>query len=187
MFILGSKSPRRKALLEDLGIQFSVRSIDIDESYPDTLQPEEVPQYVAQTKADAFTDLNSDDTLLTADTVVIVDGKILGKPADRDEAISMLNMLQGRTHTVVTAICLRRRDMKVTFSDTTKVHVTLLPQKDILHYVDTFKPYDKAGAYGIQEWFGHIAIDRIEGSFFNVMGLPTHIVYKAIKALDSLK
>ncbi|MCQ2344169.1 MAG: Maf family nucleotide pyrophosphatase [Paludibacteraceae bacterium] len=187
MFILGSKSPRRKALLEGLDIKFSVRTIDTDETYPETLQPEEVPMYIAQLKADAFDDLADGDTLLTADTVVIVDGKILGKPADRDEAIKMLKMLQGRTHTVVTGICFKQQQKKIAFSDKSIVHVAKISQKDIEYYVDTYKPYDKAGAYGIQEWFGYVAIDRVEGSFFNVMGLPTHIVYKVINALDSLK
>lgn len=187
MFILGSKSPRRKALLEGLDIDFVVRTIDVDETYPDTLQPEEVPQYIAQLKADAFNDLADDDTLLTADTVVIVDGKILGKPANREEAIEMLNMIQGRMHTVVTGICLKQKSKNVTFRDITQVHVTALSKRDIEYYVDKYKPYDKAGAYGIQEWFGYIAIDYIEGSFFNVMGLPTHIVHTAMRALDSIK
>ncbi|MBQ0007609.1 MAG: septum formation protein Maf [bacterium] len=187
MLILGSKSPRRKALLEGLDIQFTVRTIDIDETYPETLQSEEVPLYIAKMKADAFCDLTKEDTLLTADTVVIVDGKILGKPADREEAIAMLQSLQNRTHTVVTGICLRRQDKIIKLKDITKVHVSTLSTNEIEYYVDTYKPYDKAGAYGIQEWFGYIAIDHIEGSYFNVMGLPTHIVYKAIKSLDSSK
>ena len=180
MVVLGSKSPRRQELLRGLDIPFIVRTKDTDESYPSDLQAEWVPEYIARLKAAAFYDLNADDVLVTADTVVIVDGKIYGKPHSRDEACGMLRVLAGRTHEVVTGVCIRRGDDVRSFSDLTKVHFAELTDREIEYYVDKYRPFDKAGSYGVQEWIGYVAVDWIEGSFYNVMGLPVHKVYEKI-------
>lgn len=183
MIILGSKSPRRQELLRGLGIEFEVRVMDTDESYPDSISAHEVPEYIARLKADAFTDLAPSDTLITADTVVIADGKIFGKPHSREEAFAMLRLLQNRSHQVITGVCIRHRKKTISFSDETIVHFSALSDEEIYHYIDVYRPYDKAGAYGIQEWIGYVAAESIEGSYFNVMGFPIHKVYKALKEL----
>lgn len=183
MIVLGSKSPRRQELLRGLGIEFEVRTKDTDESYPSTLQAHDVPEYIAKLKATAFADLSADDTLITADTVVIVDGTIYGKPHTRQEAFEMLKRLQDHTHQVVTGVCIRHGERTILFSDETIVHFCPMNDDEIYYYIDNYHPYDKAGAYGIQEWIGYVAVDRMEGSYFNVMGLPIHKVYQALKTI----
>jgi len=181
MLILGSKSPRRQELLGGLNIPFEVRTKETDESYPASLPSHEVPEYIAKLKAAAFADLSAEDTLVTADTVVIVGDEILGKPHTREEAITMLRKLQNRTHQVVTGVCIRHGEKQISFSDETIVHFTALTDDEIAYYIDNYRPYDKAGAYGVQEWIGYVAVDSMEGSYFNVMGLPIHKVYQALK------
>lgn len=181
MIVLGSKSPRRQELLRGLGIEFEVRTRETDESYPATLAAHDVPEYIAGIKSMAFADLSAEDTLITADTVVIVDGKIFGKPHSREEAVEMLRALSGRNHQVVTGVCVRKGEKRISFSEETLVHFCPLTDEEIAYYVDNYRPYDKAGAYGVQEWIGYIAVDRMEGSYFNVMGLPIHKVYQALK------
>jgi septum formation protein len=180
--VLASKSPRRVQLLEGLGVPFDVRTREVNEQFPPHLRGEEIPLYLAKLKADAFADTMQDDELvITADTVVWVNDHVLNKPADENEAMDMLRELSGRTHTVYTAVCLSSRSRTHSFFDAT--HVSFVPLGDelIRHYVDTCRPFDKAGAYGAQEMIGYIAIDRIEGSYFNVMGLPIHKLFAALR------
>lgn len=162
-------------------------SRDVDEVYPETLPKEEVPVFLSQLKAKAYKeDLTSaEDVLITADTVVILDGMILGKPHSREEAIGMLSEMQGKTHKVVTGVTLTTQAGSTSFSQLTEVEFDTLTEEEILYYVDKFHPYDKAGAYGIQEWIGAAAIIGIKGSFYNVMGLPIHALYKELKKLQS--
>ena len=181
--ILASNSPRRKELLAGLGLEFEVRVMSgIDESYPDDLSAEEIPQYISQQKAESY-QLTTDEVLITADTIVYLDGEVLGKPTDRESAIQMLQMLSGRTHLVVTGVTLRTTGWQHTFSCVTKVTFATLTPQEIVYYVDTFLPMDKAGAYGIQEWIGYIGVTSIEGSYFNVMGLPVQRLYTELKKL----
>lgn len=177
--ILGSNSPRRKALLSGLDIPFEVRAIpDIDESYPASLHETEIPVFVARKKAEAYTSsLTADQLLITADTIVWVDGHMLGKPKDRADAIRMLNILSGKAHDVITGVCLITKRQSVSFFVLSTVYFAPIREEDIVYYVDHYKPYDKAGAYGIQEWIGYVAVEKIEGSFYNVMGLPIQRVY----------
>lgn len=177
---LGSGSPRRMQLLKDLGLHFRVMPLTFDESYPSELQVQNIAAYLAEKKADAYTQLKSQELLLTADTIVAYDEKILGKPTDKKHAVQMLNELSGKTHNVITGVCIKTNARKELFSTQTKVTFDLLQPSEINHYVDTYKPYDKAGAYGIQEWFGLIAVKNIEGSYFNVMGLPVQQLYKKL-------
>lgn len=183
MIILGSKSPRRQELLAGLGIEFEVRTKETDESYPSTLEAHEVPEHIANLKAAAFAELSDEDTLITADTVVIAEGRIFGKPHSREEAKEMLHTLSSRTHQVITGVCIRHGKKSISFSDETLVHFSPLTDDEIDFYIDNYRPYDKAGAYGVQEWIGYIAVDRMEGSYFNVMGLPIHKVYQALKSI----
>lgn len=179
--ILGSGSPRRKELLKSLGLEFTINTKDIVEDYPKYLHGSEITNYIAELKASAFIDdLKEDDLLITADTVVRIHGKILGKPKDRDDAIAMLQELSNTAHEVITSICFTSLDKQRTFHDATIVHFRELTQEEIEFYIDTFKPFDKAGAYGIQEWIGLIAITKINGSYYNVVGFPVHKFYKEI-------
>jgi septum formation protein len=180
--ILASGSPRRKQLLEQLGLPFSVEVRQVDESFPEGLTPDEVAEYISRLKADAFRekDMGDRELVITADTVVTLDEHILGKPVDREDALRILNMLSGHTHQVITGVTIKSKTKQHTFSVSTDVVFKQLDQDEIAYYVDTFKPYDKAGAYGIQEWIGHAAIEKIEGSYFNVMGLPTHRLYEEL-------
>jgi len=178
--ILASASPRRKQLLEELGIPFEVQIKNVDESFPSDLNTEEVAAYLSTLKSNAFPDedFNQRTLIITADTIVTIDGKILGKPTDREDAIQILKQLSGKKHQVITGVTLRSKNKQIVFSVTTDVYFKALSNDEIEFYVDTFKPFDKAGAYGIQEWIGHVAIEKIEGSYFNVMGLPTHRLYE---------
>jgi len=180
--ILGSKSPRRSELLSQLGFEFEIRTKSTDESFPLTLKSEEVALFVAEKKAsEMIAELKNEEVLLCADTVVVIDDLILGKPVDRNEAIEMLENLSGREHSVITGVVIISNEKKVGFSVITKVVFQPLSGEEIRFYIDNFKPFDKAGSYGIQEWIGYAAIQRIEGSYNNVVGLPTHEVYQALK------
>ena len=175
--ILASKSPRRQELLKGLDIDFEVHVIDgIDESFPHTLEAEQVPVYISQKKADAY-DIKPGDMLLTADTVVVLDNEILGKPKNEEQAVEMLHKLSGRTHTVTTGVTMKTCDKQKSFPVTTKVTFRDLTDEEINYYVTKYRPFDKAGAYGVQEWIGYIAVTRLEGSYFNVMGLPVQRIY----------
>lgn len=180
--VLGSASPRRKELLEKMGFEFEVRVKDTDESYPASMPQEEVAEYIAVKKAHAFDldELPENALLVTADTIVLLNGRIFGKPADREEAVRMLYALSGQTHKVITGVCLRSRQKQENFSVLSEVTFRVLSLEEIEYYVDKLKPFDKAGAYGLQEWIGYVALEHIEGSFFNVMGLPTQRLYRAM-------
>lgn len=181
--ILASNSPRRKELLGGLGYEFEVRVIDgIDESYPDGLTMEEIPRYIAAAKASAYT-VGADELLLTADTVVVLDEEVLGKPADAADAARMLHALSGRTHHVITGVCLKTQDDERRFSVSTEVTFKALTDEEIDHYISHYHPYDKAGAYGIQEWIGYIGVTGIRGSYFNVMGLPVQRIYQELQGM----
>lgn len=181
--ILASKSPRRLELLKGLDLDFRVEvHKGIKESYPESLPPDEVPLYIAREKAADYL-VPEDSILITADTVVIIDNKVLGKPKDETDACRMLNLLSGRTHHVVTGVCLTTKERQVSFSSKTDVTFRELSNTEIQHYVDKYKPLDKAGAYGIQEWIGYIGVKAINGSFFNVMGLPVARVYEELLKL----
>ncbi|MBR2777110.1 MAG: septum formation protein Maf [Prevotella sp.] len=183
--ILASNSPRRKELLSRLGVPFEVRVLkDIDESYPETTPVSEVAQFIAGKKADVYRLVMGDDELIiTADTVVIVGNEILGKPADADDAARMLRALSGRTHQVTTGVCMVAKDQDRRFSVTTDVTFKQLTDEEISYYIQTYKPYDKAGAYGIQEWIGCIGVTGLSGSYYNVMGLPIQRIYQVLKSL----
>ncbi|WP_026464630.1 Maf family nucleotide pyrophosphatase [Adhaeribacter aquaticus] len=179
--ILASNSPRRKELLSKLDFSYEVRLREVPEDFPDTLKREQVAEYLANRKAEAYiTDLD-DEILITADTIVCVDDQILNKPEDENEAISMLKLLSGRMHEVFTGVCLLSKEKKIIFHDQTKVYFKTLSEEEITYYTHKYKPYDKAGAYGAQEWLGMVAIDHIEGSYFNVMGLPVHKLYEQLQ------
>lgn len=183
--ILASASPRRQQLMKDAGLTFEVRLKKIVEDYPKDLPLEKVPEYLSKVKAEAFREeLQPDEVLVTADTVVCIHGKILGKPASRAEAISMLRELSGNRHLVVTAVISNDKDKTVSFSALTMYFFKELSDEEIEYYVDVYKPFDKAGAYGIQEWIGYIGIERIEGSFYNVMGLPVQKLYETLRMLQ---
>ncbi len=181
--ILASASPRRKMLMEGLDIRVEVINVNHeDESYPREMPPEEIPAYLAAKKADAARDRITEDTvLLTADTIVLLDGEVIEKPRDADHARQMLARLSGRKHRVLTGVCMRSRNKEVCFTAASDVFFGKLSEEEIDYYVSTYKPFDKAGAYGIQEWIGYVSVERIEGSFYNVMGLPVHQVWQYLK------
>lgn len=180
--VLASNSPRRKELLSGIDLDYEIRALpDIDETYPDAFLHEDVPLYLARKKALAYMDeLSDDELLLTADTVVLLGEEILGKPVDEEDAKRMLKMLSGETHRVVTGVCLTSKRKQVSFSDTAFVTFGPLSDPEIDYYVDKYRPLDKAGAYGVQEWIGYVGVERIEGSYFNVMGLPIFKVYREL-------
>ncbi len=180
--ILASKSPRRQQLLADLGLKFSVQSMDIPEEFPEGLGMTEVPVYLAELKAEAFRPILKDNQLvITADTIVWLDGQVMNKPADYADGFRMLKELSGNKHQVLTGVCLLSTEKKVSFYATTDVWFKELSDEEINYYLENYRPYDKAGAYGIQEWIGYIGIHHIEGSFFNVMGLPIQSLYEHLK------
>lgn len=182
--ILASHSPRRQSLLREMGIDFTIRTIPVDEDFPPDLPVDQIAGYLARKKAAAFDTVNSPEMILTADTIVTHSGKILGKPFDEKEAFSMLMELSGRSHKVYTGVCLRIRDQFHLTTDCTEVIFKNLAKTEIDYYIRHYMPLDKAGAYGIQEWIGMIGIERINGSYFNVMGLPVTKVYELMKLLD---
>lgn len=180
--ILGSASPRRNELLSGLGIDFNVQTIDVEETYPDTLRGIRIPMYLAEKKADAFADQVSETHLLiTADTVVLLNNQVLGKPANREDAKRMLKQLSGNTHQVITGVCISTAYRRKTFHTVSEVRFANLLEEEIEYYLEHFKPYDKAGSYGIQEWIGYIGVEQITGSFYNVMGLPVQRLYCELK------
>lgn len=181
--LLASNSPRRRELLSGLGLNYEVVSLpEIDESYPPTLQGVEIPTYIARQKAQAYREWMTPDTLLiTADTIVWLDGKVYGKPADAQEARAMLKELSGKRHTVITGMALTTHDRQKAFAVESYVTFDNLDDAEIDYYVEHYKPFDKAGAYGIQEWIGYIGVTGLEGSYFNVMGLPVQRLYKELK------
>lgn len=182
MLLLASKSPRRRELLKMLDIPYRIVDLkDVDETYPSDLEPEKVPEFLSKLKAEAYRpELAGDDILITADTVVIIDNEIIGKPRDLEDAKKMLKKLSGRIHKVVTGVTLSSVKKSVTFSVVTDVEFSELSDGEISFYVDKYKPLDKAGAYGIQEWIGAVGVASIDGSFYNVMGLPVHRLYKEL-------
>ncbi len=181
--LLASKSPRRRELLQQLRVPFNVITIGgIDESFPESKPLLEVPQYISATKADAYQHkITGNELVITADTMVICDNKILGKPKDMEEARHMLRLLSGRTHQVATGVTITTAYKRTSFTTVTNVTFATISDEDIDYYVENFVPLDKAGAYGIQEWIGAIAVSDIEGSFYNVMGLPVHRLYQELK------
>lgn len=183
--VLASNSPRRKELLGGLGIDFTVRTLqDIDESYPDSLRGEDIPIYISGKKAAAYRATMADDEMIiTADTIVYDNGCVMGKPKDREEAIHMLRQLSGHAHEVITGVSIVTKEKTTQFASTSKVFFAELTNEEITYYVDTFRPYDKAGAYGIQEWIGYVGVTRLEGSYFNVMGLPIQRLYTELKKI----
>ena len=182
--VLASNSPRRKELLSGLGFDYEVRTLQgLDESYPEGLSMEEIPQYISRKKAAAYT-LGVDELLITADTIVYLDGEVLGKPADEAEAKEMLQKLSGKTHQVVTGVTLTWSNQQHSFASVSQVTFAQLTDAEIDYYVTHYRPFDKAGAYGIQEWIGYIGVTSIEGSYFNVMGLPVQRLYSEMKKLN---
>ena len=181
--VLASNSPRRRELLGGLGIPFEVKVLpNISESYPDTLPADEIAEYIAREKGDVYKSRIDEDILvITADTVVICDDEVLGKPTDAADARRMLHLLSGRTHHVVTGVCLTTAFRQRSFSVRTEVTFKQLSDEEISYYVENYKPFDKAGAYGIQEWIGYIGVTGINGSYFNVMGLPVQRIYEELK------
>ena len=181
-FILASGSPRRRMLLKELGISFETRDLNVDESFPLDLEGKAIPLYLCRKKALAFAEPFTDKTLLiTADTVVWIDNMVLNKPVNKEDAKRMLTLLSGKVHSVFTGVCLRSKNKIESFCDETKVYFKPLSEAEIDFYVNAFNPMDKAGAYGAQEWIGYIGIERIEGTYFNVMGLPVNVLYEALK------
>lgn len=187
--ILGSQSPRRQYLLKELGVKFDVKLKQMSEEvYPENLQREEIPLYLAEEKAEAFDNEVDESTIvITADTIVWKDGEVLQKPENEKEAYKILKKLSGSTHQVYTAVCIRMKDKKHAFYSQTDVHFKTLTDKEIKYYIEKYEPYDKAGAYGIQEWLGYIGVEKIEGSFFNVMGLPVQKLYVEFKELLNIQ
>ena len=181
--ILASNSPRRRELLKGLDLDFQVEVIKgIKEGYPKNLPMEQVPQYIAKEKAAAY-QVKPDEVLLTADTIVVLGNEVMGKPKDAADAHRMLRELSGKTHHVITGVCLTTANNQKAFSETTAVTFRELSDEEIDYYIEHYKPFDKAGAYGIQEWIGYIGVSKIDGSFYNVMGLPVERVYEELKAL----
>ena len=183
--ILASQSPRRKELLQLAEIDFEVIVSETDESFPPNLTFEETAIFIAKQKAIAVAKSNNNRTILAADTIVICNNKILGKPKDRNDAIAMLTELSNNTHQVITAVCILKNEIEHSFADVTTVTFHTLTQELITHYLDTYKPYDKAGAYGIQDWIGAVGIKKIEGDFYNVMGLPVSRVAELLKVIEN--
>lgn len=181
--ILASNSPRRKELLSGLGFDYEVKTLpDIDESYPDHLYGEDIAIYIAQEKAAAYADYMQKNTLLiTADTIVLLDDKVYGKPQDEDEAVQMLCDLSGKTHEVITGVCIKTKDKQKSFAVSSNVRFATLENDEVEFYVKKYRPFDKAGAYGIQEWIGYVAVEYISGSYFNIMGLPIQRLYQELK------
>lgn len=180
--ILASKSPRRQQLLHGLELEFEIRTKDVDESFPEELKAQEIPLYLSKIKAEAFLpELKENELLITADTVVWINDHVLNKPESREEAIAMLTELSGNEHSVFTAVSITTLEKQTSFYDHTLVSFSELTQEEIEHYIDVYKPYDKAGAYGAQDWIGFTAIRTLKGSYFNVMGLPVDLVYRELK------
>jgi septum formation protein len=182
--ILASGSPRRQQFLKELDVDFEIQLKDIEEVYPEHLQAEEITNFLAKLKASAFVlNLDENDILITSDTIVWLNNKALGKPKDYDDAFEMLTEMSGTTHKVITSVCLKTTNKEIVFYEETLVTFTELSSEEIKYYLDNYKPFDKAGSYGIQEWIGLVAITKIEGSYANVVGLPTHRLYEEMMKL----
>ncbi|MBB6460827.1 Maf family protein [Flammeovirga kamogawensis] len=181
--ILASKSPRRAELLSGLDFDFTVEVREVDESYPSDLPACEVAEHIANCKADAFSDLSENKIVIFSDTVVVVENEVLGKPNDENEAIEMLNKLSGKTHKVYSAVCIQTQEERISFTDSTEVTFLSMNDTTINYYIKEKKPFDKAGSYGIQEWIGMAMIEKINGSYFTVMGLPTAKLFKELTEL----
>lgn len=184
--LLGSNSPRRKELLQNLGFNFEVVAIDCDEVFPENIATQNVAPYLSELKANAFRTLEKDEILLTADTVVAVENHILGKPKNTEEAKKMLLLLSGKTHAVYTGISFRTAEKLITKTDVAHVTFSEISESEADFYLQNFRPFDKAGSYGIQEWLGMTKINAINGSFYTIMGLPTSLVYETLKTLGSV-
>ena len=181
--ILASGSPRRQELFKELGLDFSIKVKAVEEKYPSILKAAEITNFLAELKAAAFSELAENDIVITADTIVWMNDKAIEKPKDKQLAIEMLQELSGRNHTVITSICVKTITSQKVFYDETKVYFKPLSMEEINYYVENYEPFDKAGAYGIQEWIGFIGVTKIEGSYFNVMGLPVHKLYEELMKL----
>ena len=180
--VLGSKSPRRKDLMLEMGLDFEIRSKEIDEDVPEHIDSKDAPEYLAKLKGEAFKlEIGENELIITADTLVLLDGAILGKPKDKKEALDMLVALSGNTHEVITGVSLISAKKQISFSDSTSVQFYNLSQKEIKYYIEKFEPYDKAGGYGIQEWIGLIGALKVKGCFYNVIGLPVPRLYQVLK------
>jgi septum formation protein len=182
--ILASNSPRRKELLGGLDIPFEVKTINgLDESFSDDLKGEEIPLFLSEKKSDAYNEFWSkpDSIVITADTIVWMNNKVLGKPKDREEALEMLRSMSGKSHYVYTGVCVRSAEKKISFVCSSEVRFANLEESEIEYYVDKYQPYDKAGSYGVQEWIGYIGVEHINGSFYNIMGLPIQRLYTVMK------
>lgn len=180
--ILASNSPRRKQFLTDLGVTFSIQPANVNEEYPSFLKGKDIALYIAEQKASVFSNLADDEIIITCDTVVWIHDTSLEKPQNKEEALQMLQKLSGKTHEVISAVCIKSKEKKMLFSDTTFVTFNELSTEDILFYIETYQPYDKAGAYGIQEWIGLVGIEKINGSYTNVVGMPMEKLYKNLNA-----
>lgn len=180
--ILASNSPRRKELLAGLGVKYEVRTLpDVDESYPAHLQGADIPLYISREKAAAYRALmKPGELMITADTIVWLDGKVLGKPIEREDAVQMLRAMSSKTHEVFTGVCITTTEWQRSFTARTEVRFSHLSEEEITYYVDMFQPMDKAGAYGVQEWIGYIGVEYISGSYYNIMGLPVQKLYKEL-------
>ena len=181
--ILASASPRRQELFKELGLDFSIQVKAVEEIYPSALKSAEITNFLAELKAAAFTDLAENDIVITADTIVWLDNKAIEKPKDKVHSIEMLQELSGTGHQVITSICIKTQTSQKVFYDETMVYFKPLSMEEITYYVEKYQPFDKAGAYGIQEWIGFIGVTKIEGSYFNVMGLPVHKLYEELMKL----
>ncbi|MFD0932960.1 Maf family nucleotide pyrophosphatase [Psychroflexus salinarum] len=181
--ILASGSPRRQEILKSIGVNFEVELRSVDEVFSDKLKHHEISDYLAQLKAEQFDDLKPNDILITGDTIVWHQGKALNKPNDEEEAFEMLQSLSNTTHEVISSFCLKTSEKTETFFDSTQVKFKSLSEDEIWHYINNYQPFDKAGAYGIQEWIGQIGISEIKGSFYTVMGFPIHLVYKKLSEI----
>lgn len=178
--VLGSQSPRRQELLRGLQVDFSVKVLDVDETYPNDIVGVDIPMYLAEKKADAYK-IDDETLLITADTIVWHEGKVIGKPTDKADAKRMLKRLSGKTHEVITGVCICTSKKRKVFHVISEVRFASLAESEIDYYLENFKPYDKAGSYGVQEWIGYIGVEHINGSYFNVMGLPIQRVYNELK------
>src|SRR5690606_3347246 len=181
--ILGSSSPRRIELLHGLDIDFITNTIAVEENFPEQLKGAEITDFLSRKKAEVF-ELQPKDVMLTSDTLVTISDEVLGKPKDADDAFQMLKKLSGKAHDVITSVTIQTTNFQKTVNHTTKVFFKELTDDEILYYIENYKPFDKAGAYGIQEWIGFIGVERIEGSYFNVVGFPVHLVYKLLQEVD---
>lgn len=183
--VLASNSPRRKELLSGLGVDYVVKTLsDVDETYPEGLNEEDIAKHIARGKAEAYREvMNDDELVITADTIVWLEGTVMGKPKDEEDAREMLRRLSGRTHQVVTGVCLTTTSMQKTFATVTDVTFSNLTEEEIDYYVTRYRPMDKAGSYGVQEWIGFVGVENLSGSYFNVMGLPIQRLYTELKKL----